>query len=156
MAAPGEAETLQRLAVKLEGDRLGSGKKTLVAGELEITEVRHLVVALILGQRMVPEAAVLDVALELIGIRSAAAELLSIRATPAGERPDARRSLVTHDVVGIVAISWRAAVVDHARQLQPRAEVEQHRLKRPHVAVGFDHGMTDRVCRPVGIADRAI
>src|SRR5579872_1571726 len=148
MAAAREAEALQRLAVELEGDRLGGGQKAFLACELEVTLVRHLVIALVLWQRVMPEAAVLDVAIELFGIRCTAAELTSIRAAPAGKRPDARRSLVAHDVVGVVAIFWRAVVVDHARELQPRAEIEQHRLKRPHVAIRFDDGMTDRVRRP--------
>ena len=104
-----------------------------------------------------PVAAVVDVALQLIGIGLPLADPVAVLAAPAGQRADAGHALVVDDVVGVVAIPGAAVVlVDEARQAQARAELDEHVLERAHVAVGLDHGVADRVARPVGVADRPV
>ena len=55
------------------------------------------------------------------------------------------------DVVGIASGIFRRPVfVDHAAEAEPGAEIEQHRLKGAHVAVGRDDRLANGVGRPVG------
>ena len=105
-----------------------------------------------------------DVALQLLRIRRALAVLRAVRAAPAGEQADAGRALVAHDVVGVVAVLRRAVGVHHARQAEPRAEVEQHRLEAAHVAraprascvAGSNTGWRIASAARVGVGDRAV
>src|SRR6185369_3383274 len=83
--------------------------------------------------------------------------LIATRAAPAGERTDARLALVVDDVVGIAARIARAAVgVGESRQLEASAEIDQDVLERPHVAIGLDDRLPDRVARALGRTDRAV
>ncbi len=82
--------------------------------------------------------------------------MLARGAAPAGEQADAGLALVADDVVGVVAIARLAGSGDEARQSQARAEVDQHVLKRPHVAIGLHHRLADGVARPFGAADRPV
>ena len=63
MAARGKAEALQRLRIELEEDRLGLGEEPHLDREIEIGAIGHLEIALVVGELVAPEAAVLDVAL---------------------------------------------------------------------------------------------
>ena len=103
-----------------------------------------LVVALPRFEVMGVKAAVLDVALQLIGIGSALAVALAVGTPEAGQGSDARRALVIDDVVGIAAGVFRCAVlIDEAWQFQPRAEIDQHGLEAAHVAIGLHHRLAD-------------
>ncbi len=82
--------------------------------------------------------------------------MLARAAAPPGEQADAGLPLVADDVVGVVAIARLAAAGDEPRQSQPRAEIDQHVLKRPHVAIGLQHRLADGVGRPFGPADRPV
>ena len=157
MPLRGEPELLQRFA-----DRAGTRSarrrptKPMRCGPVEIIAVGVLVVAHVLGQVMPVEAAVLDVALQLVRIGRAAARSSSPsspRQPASGPMPG--RALVVDDVVGIAAgILRRAVRLRPSPAGQPRAEVDQHRLEAAHVAVGLDHRLADR-SRPAPSARRS-
>ena len=44
----------------------------------------------------------------------------------------------------------------HAGQAEPRAEIEQHGLERPHIAVGLDDRLADGIGRAIGFRDRPV
>src|SRR3546814_4311132 len=73
MPARRQAELLQHLAVELQGDRLLARQPAHRLGVGEIALVGELEVELVGRQRVRPEAAVLDVALELVRVRLAGA-----------------------------------------------------------------------------------
>ena len=71
------------------------GRKPISHRELEIGAVGHLVVALVVGELVVPEAAIVDVALRADRGWAAPLPIVgAVLAAPAGERADARRALV--------------------------------------------------------------
>src|SRR3546814_8213313 len=98
MPARRQAELLQHLAVELQGDRLLARQPAHRLGVGEIALVGELEVELVGRQRVRPEAAVLDVALELVRVRLAGAVAAAVLVAPAGQRADARRALVVDDV----------------------------------------------------------
>ena len=64
---------------------------------------------------------------------------------------------MVHEIVGIAAGELRRAILLHeAGQLETRSEIQQHRLEAPHVAVGLDDRMADRVARRVRLGDRPV
>jgi hypothetical protein len=135
-------------------DRRGRGRqKSHVDREVEIRAVRHLVIFLLRHQFVMPESPIGDVALQLIRVRRASAELVAVLAAPARERADAGRAFVAHHVVGIIAILRLPGFVHHAGQTQPRAEVEQHGLERPDVAIQWHDRPTNGIARPVRVTD---
>ena len=73
-----------------------------------------------------PEGPVLDIGLELPGVRLAAAFRTAILAAETGKRPDPGLALVVHDIVAIIAELGAAVVIHHAGKSQPRAQIEQH------------------------------
>ncbi len=157
VAARGEAELLQRLAIELQHDLLDLVDQAHALRGLEIALVGVLVVELVVGQVIAPEALVLDIAVELLRVHRPGPLLVAARTAPAGERADAGLALVVDEVVRIAARIARAAIgIGEARQFQPRAELDQDVLERPHVAVGLEHRLADRVGRPLGRADRPV
>src|SRR5690242_17911755 len=104
-----------------------------------------------------PEAAMGDVLHELLRIGLAMPLLAAIGAAPAGEHADAGLALMIDDVVGIEARIFRLAIeLDEARQLEPRAEIDQHVLEGPHIAIRGDHRLADRIPRGIGMADGTV
>src|SRR3546814_16266021 len=84
-------------------------------------------------QLVLPEAAVLDVALELVRVDRPAPVLIPLLAAPAGQRADAGRTLVVDDVVGIAAGAFRTAVfLRQARQAEPGAQDDQQIRRGTH------------------------
>ena len=157
VALGGEAEALHLLQVKLADDRLVVDDEAHLDGIGQIVAVDVAEVLDPGRQFLAPEALVLDVAVQLIGVGFAIAGLVSVGAAPAGERSDAGAALMIDDVIGIAAgVLGPAVVVDHAGEAQSGAEIEQHVLERTHVAVGRDHRLADGVGRAVGAADRAV
>ena len=55
------------------------------------------------------------------------------------------------DVIGVVFVGGVAVVVDETGELQPGAKLDQHVLEGPHVAVGRQDGLADRIRRPSGL-----
>ena len=102
------------------------------------------------------ERLIVDVALPLLRVGLAAQVLVAARTAPAGEKADARRALVAHDEIGVVAKLGRAVGIGERRQLQARAEIDQHLLPGPHVAIRRDDRMADRIGRRIGLRDRSI
>jgi hypothetical protein len=96
VAGRGQAELLQFLAVQLQRDRFRPLDEVHLARVLEVRTVRMLVEALGRGELAAPEAAVLDVSPQLLGIGLAAACLAAVHAAPAGQRPDPGLALVIH------------------------------------------------------------
>ena len=153
----GQAKLLQRLEIELERHRRRRGDEARRRRPIEIGLVGVLVVALFGRELVLVEAAFRDIGVELLRIGRAAAVRAAVGAAEARQRADAGRALVVDDVVRVAArIARRAVVGDEARQLEPRAEIEQHALERAHVAVGRDHRLADRVRRRVGGGDRPV
>ena len=157
VSARGEPEFLQRLAVELDEDRLGAGQKAHLGRPFQIGGIPRLEVMRLLRHLAAPEALIFDVALQLPRIDRAGAAVAAIGAAPARQQADPGTALVIDDVVGIEAGIFRRAVgIDQSGQLQPRAELDQHVLERPYIAVGLDHRLANGVGGGFRIADRAI
>ena len=158
-AEGGGAEAGERFAIELEGVVLGRVGEADLHGEIGPGGVPGLEIGGLLGNLRRPESAVFDVARDLVGIGRAAAVAAAV-AAPARERADAGAALVAGHVVGVVAIKRRALGIDHAGELQPRAEVEQHRLEAAHARVAgagrLHHRPADRIGDQIGLADRAV
>ena len=127
--------------------------------------IGHFVIARGFGNFAAPKSTVRDIGLQLPWIRCALALLRAVAAAPTCKQADTRHALMVDDVVGIVAIDRHTGRVDHARQLQPRAELEQDRLETAHVAQlsilqnlrgRLEDGMADCIRRSIGVGDRAI
>ena len=103
-----------------------------------------------------PESPVLDIGLELAGVRLAAAFRTAILAAESGKRSDPGLALVVHDVVAVILELGAAVVIHHAGKSQPRAQIEQHRLEAAHIAVRLDHRPADGVRHRIGLADRPV
>ena len=101
------------------------------------------------------EAAVFDIAVELFGVWRAAPLLRPIP-TPADQRAHAGAALVVDDVIGVVLELGAAILVHHAGQAQPRAQIQQHRLKATHIAVRVHHRPADAVPCCTGFRDRPV
>src|SRR3546814_12394657 len=91
MAAGGEPELLQMLAVKVQHDLLGLRDPTGLGGVFQVVLVGMLEVVLRGRQLVLPEAAVLDVALELVRVDRPAPVLIPLLAAPAGQRRSEER-----------------------------------------------------------------
>ena len=116
-----------------------------------------LEVALLRRQFKFPEAAIRDVALQLLRVRGPLALRRAVLAAPPGQRPDPRRALVQRNIILVTAGEARRALGgDKGRQPKLRAEFDQHILERPHVAVGRQHRLADRIPGTIGAADRPI
>ena len=157
MALCREAEALQRLDIELQDDRLRRGDQPHRRRALEIGLVGVLEIELLGRQLVFPEAAIGDVAVELLRVGCALALRVALGAAPAGERPDARRALVQSDIILVAAgITGRAVRRHESGEAEPRAQLDQHILERPHIAVGRDDRLADRIPRSVGTADRSV
>src|SRR5687768_10952971 len=110
----GETELLQRFRIQLQRDRRRAGKKAHLLRPFEIAAVGHLEIARVLGNLAAPEAAVVDVALQLVGIRRALRLERAVFAAPARQQAHAWRAFVALDVVGVVAVPRRAVLVAQA------------------------------------------
>jgi hypothetical protein len=84
-----------------------------------------LVEELLRRQLVFPEAAVGDVAVELLRVRRAPALRLAVLAAPAGKRSDAGAALVPDNVILVAArIARRAARIDKGWQAEFCAEFD--------------------------------
>ena len=111
----------------------------------------------VIGKLVEPVAAVVDVALQLLGVGRATPLCAAVGPAEAGERTDAGRTLMIDDVVRIAAgVARRAVGARHARKADARAEVEQHGLEGAHVTLGLHHRLADRIRRAISLRDRAV
>ena len=105
LAEGGGLEAGEGLGVELEEEGLRAVDEAGGHGPVLVGGVPGLEVGGLLGDVAAPEAAVGDVAVELVRVGGAAA-LGGAVAAPAGERPDAGAALVADHVVGVVARRW--------------------------------------------------
>ncbi len=153
----GEAKILQRLGVHLQHDlHRGRAEQRVLLGELEVVLVGVAVVAHVLRPSVREERLVLDVLFPLLRIRRAAQRRLTVRPAPAREEADAREFLVVDDEVAVVGELARAVVARERGKFQPRGELDEHVLPRPHVAIRRENRMADRIGRGVGLGDRPV
>ena len=151
-----EAEFLQGLRPDLQDHLIGVGDQPHRLGAVQIGLVGVLEPLLFGRQVIAPEAAIVDVALQLVGVRLAEPLLAAIRPAEAGQRADAGRTLMVHDVVRVVLEARGAILLHEGRQAQPRAEFDQHILEGPDIAIRRDHRLADGIARAMRAADRAI
>ncbi len=64
--------------------------------------------------------------------------------------------MVRHVVLEPTGIKRRTGGIDHAGQLQPGTQIEQHILERPHVAIERHDRLADGIGQAIGIADRPV
>src|SRR3546814_840370 len=117
-----QPEFLQRLAPDLHHDRLGLRNEADGSGPFQITAIGVLEILLLERQLVLPEAAVLDVALELNRVGRPLSLIRAVGAAPAGQRADARLALGLDDAVGIPAGVARLPVL---RRGGRRAEAKE-------------------------------
>ena len=157
VAAGGEPELLQRLAVEPADHRIGGFHEALFPGIGEIAVVDVAEELVLAGKLFPPVTAVLYIFVQLVRVGRALPGLRAVLAPPAGQRADPRLAFMVDDVVRIAARIGRTAhFLDKSRQTQPGAQVDQHVLERPHVPVGLDHRLADGIGCSVGVADRPI
>src|SRR5262249_47215038 len=118
-----EAKLLQDLAIELQHDLFGPIDEAHRRRPFQVVLVGVAIEALRLGEFVVPEAAVSDVAIELLRVGLSRAVPVALRTPPAREQADAGFALVVDDVVGVEAGVFRTAVeLDQPGQLEPCAE----------------------------------
>ena len=152
----GKTKFLQRLGIKLRDDGLRLRNERGIRGGLQIVAIDAAHPALVVGPVMREEALRTDVGLPLLRIRFAAKRLFAILATEAREEADARRTFVVDDEVGVASEFARPVGFDERRELEPRRQLDQHVLPRPHIAVERQHRVADRIRCRVRLADRAV
>src|SRR5690625_4702168 len=114
-----QAEPLEWLRIELQGDPLALRQKPPSHRPLLIGAIGKAVVALLGCQLAAPEAALLDVALQLLRIGCAPALGGTVRAPETGERTDPGGALVIDDVVRIAAwVEGRPVLLRHAGQAE--------------------------------------
>ncbi len=151
------AETHQRLAVDLQDDLVGRVDEAHVLRPGEVFRV-GVAVPVHAGRKLeAPEAAVFLVALDLAGIGRTTAMAFATFPAPARQQAEAGTAFMVDDVIGIAAgIARRALAGDETRKAETNAEVDQHVLEGPHVAVGRQHRVADGIGRSFGRGDRPV
>ena len=155
MTIGGQLEAAERLEVEVEDVGLRAVVKAQIHRPILIGSVPRFVVLCRLRNVVGEEPAIVDIALELIGVRRAAPGLVA-RATKAHQGADAGAAFVAGDVIGVISKSGRAIGCHETGQAKPCAQINQHRLKATHIAVGRDHRPADRIGRCVSLGDRAV
>jgi len=152
-----KTEFLQRLRIHLHDHRNGRrAEERVLFRELEVILVRELVIAHVLRPSIGKERLVLDIFFPLLRIRRAAQVRFAVGASPAGEKTDAGQLFVVDDEVPVVAEFARPVGAGKCRELEPRGELDQHLLPRPHVAVELEHRMTDGIACRVRLGNRTV
>ena len=125
--------------------------KTCLYRVIEIRRIGKPVIALGGCELGAPEAAIVDVALQLLGIGFATEGLLPLCPPPASEWTLFGTARVLGEILRVTAGETRAAIgFGHPRQTQLCAQREQHILEGADVSIGGD----DRLSNGVGCAIR--
>ena len=111
VAAGGEPELLQRLAVELADHRIGGFHEAVFPGMGEIAVVDVAEELVLVGKLLPPETAVLYIFIQLARVGRALPGLRAILAPPTGQRTDPRLAFMVGDVVRIAARIGRAAPI---------------------------------------------
>ncbi len=156
MPLGGKTEFLQHLDIDLEGVGLRRVIKAHLDGELLIGGVRRLEITGLGRNLGLPEGAIGDIGVKLLGIRLAAPLGAAIGTAKAGQRPDAGLALMIDDVIAIILIFRGAILIHHTGKAKPRAKIEKHRLEAADIAVRLDNRPTDGIGHSIGLADRAV
>lgn len=150
-----ELETPHRFHVEREQVGLRAVEEAHAHGPVLIGAVPRFVVERLVRDVFDEEAAVFDVAVELIRVHVPPARVAAIAPEP-GERADAGFAFVVDDIVAVVGVFLAAVLVDKAGQAEFRAKFAQHGLEPAHIAVRFDHWPADRVGGGIGFADGTV
>ena len=157
-AAPsrGAAETLQHLGIQVDQDRLGGARCGLLRPlHVALVPVAHVLVAG--GSRWWNTQSFCAYISHWRGLGSPTRNFSPpCRASRRGSRCRAGLGLPVDDEVRVVAVLCAAVLGDEGRQLQPRAEFDQHLLERLAVAGRRQHRDAHRVDRAVELADRPV
>jgi anti-sigma factor RsiW len=121
-------------------------------GVMGVLEVAHV------GRQLVPMHATLgDVPFKLARVGLAAAPGAAILAAVPCQWTNAGPTLVIDDIIGIAPRVFRRAVSSaEAWQLEARAQIDEDALERPHVAIGSDDRLADRIGGRVGLGNGPI
>ena len=122
--------------------------------EILIGGIGMLEIASLLRQVLHPEAAVFNIAVDLIGVGAAAAFSIAVSTeTGAG-----RYWACVHDgSCNQHNREFRAAVfVDHSGQTKPCAEIKQHGLEAADITIRCDHRPADGISNSVRLTDRPV
>ena len=120
-----------------------------------IGRVPGLEIAGLFRNMRLKEAAIGDIGRNLIGVRRAAPHGIA-SAAKAHQRPHTGLALMHGDILGVVAVHRLAVRICEPRQPQPDPQIDQHRLKPPHIAVRLHHRPADGIARRPRLADRAV
>ena len=149
----GKLEAAQRFDVEREEIGLRRIVERVLHGPVLIVAVPRLEIGGFLRNVRDEEAAVFDIAIQLVRVCVTAARLPARRAAIAKERAHAGAAHVIGDVVSVVGVFLAAVVVDESRQAQLCAKLAKDRLKAAHVAVRLNHRPADRVGRGIRFAN---
>ena len=153
MPLSGELEFPQRFLIYIKGIRLRGIVEPHADGPVLIGRVGHLEELGFFGDVRHPEAAILDIAIELIRIRRAA----PVAAVPPScKRPDTGAPLVRYDVVCIVLVGRRPVLIDESGQTEPCTQIDQGRLKPAHIPIWRDYRPSNRIRDGFGLTNRTV
>ena len=107
VALGGEAEFLHGLAIELQHDLRGAVDQAQPLGVFQVRGIGVLVVQRLGRVVVFPEAAVGDVALQLVGVGRADALAFAVGAAEPGERADAGAAFVVGDIFGVAGDTAR-------------------------------------------------
>ena len=94
-------------------------------GPVLIGSVPRLVVVRPLRDMIDEEAAVFNIAVNLLGVRRPAPDILAVFAPEPGQRANARTAFVAGDVVGVVFVFLAAVLVHETRQTELRPQIAE-------------------------------
>ena len=153
----GQAEALHGLRIELQDDLVRRTDPAHRDRMVQIIAVGVFEEAHFGRQRLLPEAAGLDVAFQLFRIGLAGAFHGAVDAPPAGEAADTGDPLMVDQIVGVATgIARRPVVPNQPGKAEPGADVDQHVLEGSNVPVGLHHRVADRIGRAVGARDRPV
>ena len=116
----GQAEFLQLFAVDLVHIRCRRVIKTHVNCEVLVLLIVRFVITYFFGKLMNPKPTILNVTIELIRMAIPATDGLTIWPPKTSQRTHTRFPLMVDDIVCVILIFGSTAIIDHARQSQPR------------------------------------
>ena len=155
-ALRGQAKALQGIGIQSQLHRIVFLAPAFVLGEIQILAIPVAHVMHGLGHVVLKHAIVLLVHLPLLGIGFAFEVALALFAAPAHQEANTGCGLKVDDEVGITLELAFTLGCGERGEFQARGDFDQHLLKRPAFAFGFDHRDAHRIHRAIVFRDRAI